>query len=406
MDYEKKYKETLERAKSIKDSIIASHNKESARYYTGFINNIFPELKESEDERIRKAIIEQLKSRGQGSFAGYPMPDILAWLEKQKDLTKEGIIKQLEEEFYACGTTPKWFHDTVQGAINHGRAEALGEIKAHEPVSTIEQKEQKPIPKFKVGDCIYDKRDSYNRNVIREVGEDYYINAFAQKMDMAYTDANFEFLEHLDNDIPNSKPLDLSEKIEELCSKYPLNKDVMSEQVLSAYHQGLTLGATKIAEYLGAQKPAEGTALQKAFIGSKIDYTLEEKCDASDYADAILPTSVAYGENEEEYKLHKIIEAAFIAGQKKESKFAEWSEEDEKMFELLRTCVCRCINDDRFDYAEREQISRRLIPFIERLKSLRLHPHWKPSEEQMCELNWASKLSPVLESLYDDLKKL
>ena len=33
-------------------------------------------------------------------------------------------------------------------------------------------------------------------------------------------------------------------------------------------------------------------------------------------------------------------------------------------------------------------------------------PHWKPSEEQMCELNWASKLSPVLESLYSDLKKL
>ena len=58
----------------------------------------------------------------------YERDECLAYLEKQKDLTKEGIIKQLEEEFYACGTTPKWFHDTVQGAINHGRAEALGEI--------------------------------------------------------------------------------------------------------------------------------------------------------------------------------------------------------------------------------------------------------------------------------------
>lgn len=57
---------------------------------------------------------------------------------------------------------------------------------------------------------------------------------------------------------------------------------------------------------------------------------------------------------------------------------AEWNEEDEKMFELLHTCVCRCINDERFDYAEREQISRRLIPFLERIKSLR--PHWKPSD--------------------------
>lgn len=68
------------------------------------------------------------------------------------------------------------------------------------------------------------------------------------------------------------------------------------------------------------QPLAENTALHKAFISSKIDYALEEKCDASDYADTILPTSVTYGENEEEYKLHKIIEAAFIAGQKKKQK--------------------------------------------------------------------------------------
>ena len=76
--------------------------------------------------------------------------------------------------------------------------------------------EQKPIdkvePKFKVGDCIYDKRDSYNRNVIREVGKDYYINAFAQKMDMAYTNANFEFLKHLEDDHIDSKPAAWSEE--------------------------------------------------------------------------------------------------------------------------------------------------------------------------------------------------
>lgn len=98
----------------------------------------------------------------------------------------------------------------------------------------------------------------------------------------------------------------------------------------------------------------------------------------------------------------------------------EWSKEDEKTFELLHTCVCRCINDDRFDYAEREQISRRLIPFIERLKSLRPQLHWKPSEEQMrCLLDCVSKAKEIhnasvggydayriLVSLYNDLTKL
>lgn len=55
--------------------------------------------------------------------------------------------------------------------------------------------------------------------------------------------------------------------------------------------------------------------LQNAFDKSKKDYTLEEKIKASDYAESILPTSIIYGESEEEYKLHTIIEAAFIAGQ-------------------------------------------------------------------------------------------
>lgn len=88
--------------------------------------------------------------------------------------------------------------------------------------------------------------------------------------------------------------------------------------------------------YLEKQKEkklAESAALQKAFISSKTDYTLEEKCDASDYADAILPTSVADGENEEEYKLHKIIEAAFIAGRKKEQKPVHTAKE---MWEEMR----------------------------------------------------------------------
>jgi hypothetical protein len=118
------------------------------------------------------------------------------------------------------------------------------------------------------------------------------------------------------------------------------------------------------------QKPAEGTALQKAFIISKKDYTLEEKCDASDYADAILPTSVAYGENEEEYKLHKIIEAAFIAGQKKEQKPAEWSEEDRR---ILKGIIGLIDHDQHYGVSNKEM--------IDWLKSLRPQPKQEWSEE-------------------------
>ena len=83
---------------------------------------------------------------------------------------------------------------------------------------------------------------------------------------------------------------------------------------------------------------------------------------------------------------HKAL--AYLEKQK-EQKPAEWSKEDEKKFELLLTCVCRCINDSRVDYEERKQISKKLVPFIERLKSLRLQPHWKPSSLELSALRTA-----------------
>ena len=77
MNYEKKYKEALERAKnyySTTDSVAD----------TELIELIFPELKESEDERIRKEIIAFLTCyhTGQGNSVKYD-DDWIAWLEKQ-----------------------------------------------------------------------------------------------------------------------------------------------------------------------------------------------------------------------------------------------------------------------------------------------------------------------------------
>ena len=73
MDYEKKYKEALERAKSYKE-----HDVRCA------LEEIFPELKESEDEKIRKEIISHLQYLG--NYCQESMPNVnewIAWLEKQ-----------------------------------------------------------------------------------------------------------------------------------------------------------------------------------------------------------------------------------------------------------------------------------------------------------------------------------
>lgn len=69
MDYEKRYKEALERAREL-------YSQHWVEWSDKDIENIFPELKESEDEKVRKEIIEYIK-------IGTYREDWIAWLEKQ-----------------------------------------------------------------------------------------------------------------------------------------------------------------------------------------------------------------------------------------------------------------------------------------------------------------------------------
>lgn len=81
MNYEQKYKDALERAKGLLEGM------DEGDYFasSGDIENIFPELKESVDERIRKALKQGFFEYGNSftTFGGIQVGDILAWLEKQ-----------------------------------------------------------------------------------------------------------------------------------------------------------------------------------------------------------------------------------------------------------------------------------------------------------------------------------
>ena len=81
MDYEKLYKEALERAKKeLKEC--GSPDWYSAKQ----ICRIFPELHESEDERIRRKFIEALKGCGFTHFDNdFTIQEAIAWLEKQSE---------------------------------------------------------------------------------------------------------------------------------------------------------------------------------------------------------------------------------------------------------------------------------------------------------------------------------
>lgn len=125
MNYEEKYKEALERAKKVKHDI----ENIGCSMAPDILEVIFPELAESEDERIRRKMIEHFKAKTKETWCNMPVKDIIAYLEKQKDLTTENIYKhsrermsfwngQQKEQKPAEWTLPKDFEEAVYKVAN------------------------------------------------------------------------------------------------------------------------------------------------------------------------------------------------------------------------------------------------------------------------------------------------
>jgi hypothetical protein len=82
MDYKEKYKQAL---------ITAKETYDTQPMYRDWLEKMFPELKESEDEKVRKILFEFFKNYkeqdtcGSETFNGIPTDNILAWLEKQNE---------------------------------------------------------------------------------------------------------------------------------------------------------------------------------------------------------------------------------------------------------------------------------------------------------------------------------
>lgn len=192
----KAYDEAIKRAKTLYD------NNQPISGSNVIINNIFPELKESEDERIRKEI-----------YWFFTQPDTvcderwIAWLEKQKavdvlDAEEREFADNVNsyrkdmDEFYKKGydagreAEKQYWLEKQDGQKPQGKS-ALEAIK-EEKVDNANKVE----PKFKVGDFIQFNGIGHTRYTIKEVcGLSHYINTCNKRMDMSYTDANFELVE-------------------------------------------------------------------------------------------------------------------------------------------------------------------------------------------------------------------
>ena len=91
MDYKKSYNEALERAKAIYQD---KYKPETAATIAEVLQNVFPELVESEDERMRKRLLNLFKGCPWDSIDDGMLKrdDIINWLEKQGE--QKGSAKE------------------------------------------------------------------------------------------------------------------------------------------------------------------------------------------------------------------------------------------------------------------------------------------------------------------------
>ena len=131
MDYEKAYKEALERAKKV-------HKYSSDIAEIKRMEDIFPELKESEDEKIRKAQLDYWRSVGGKEWHGVPVQETIAWLEKQGEKEKSPFNKQRLMEV----AQPETFEEQVEHWQRMGKiAESEWFKKTHENMSVLDELE-------------------------------------------------------------------------------------------------------------------------------------------------------------------------------------------------------------------------------------------------------------------------
>lgn len=127
MDDKNKYNNALEK---LQEALAPKDGREISGLTRGCIEEIFPELKESEDERIRRNIIAALK--GEGYYNCDLTNECISWLEKQQSV--EEIVERCKKSWYnegkiagiAEGLTDEekyqqGWHDAIekQGGQNH-----------------------------------------------------------------------------------------------------------------------------------------------------------------------------------------------------------------------------------------------------------------------------------------------
>lgn len=376
----KAYDEAIKKAKEIKEKIVYSHlSTESCKAGSEYIDTTIPELAESKDEKIMKAILiylDWLDGRKDCQPKGdYTIRDMIAYLEKQKELP---FVKDV-----MLGYPGLYFYD---GERMHFRGSPAMEEK---------QKEQKPVE-------VDESTKRLNDNWMKQHFDDYKEQKPAEPagklsreeylyqllIDQLITYSDYEYLtEH--------KPTDdkaFEEWIDDWWKHNKVNNPDSYDKgdEIQFDEQGFKNFCRGIRN-MYQQKPAEWSE-EDELMRTVVIQTLE-----TFGGRGTTGMQIAWLKSLRPQHHKEIYQAA-----KRDLtiKFMNYLDENRPAGKMsLSNGECEDI-----DKAFKENDWAKIIRYIEKYQ-----PHWKPSEEQMCALK---RYSPVhhpdvhLVSLYDDLKKL
>ena len=156
MDYEKKYKETIAWIDTIMSTLTKEQQEDALE--------IFPELTESEDERIRNEIIDYLSTADDKELI--PYESWIAWLEKQDKKLPVGFyyVNSKGEKFYS--DTFK-YGDVILHVEKQCDQKSQRMISAEAKEAMYDKPANKVEPKFNVGDWVVYYRNDSSREVLQ-----------------------------------------------------------------------------------------------------------------------------------------------------------------------------------------------------------------------------------------------
>ena len=147
MDYEKAYKQALERARKLYNEAMTNDYVSDMEDY----EQIFPEHSESEDEKIRKEMFDFFNQLEDKKLRGVDISSWIAWLEKQKPIEVDGDEYGIDGLWHAVRILKKTL-GTVEGyQSDDGMLEHKAAITAVEKLKT-----QKPAERSKENEKMFE----------------------------------------------------------------------------------------------------------------------------------------------------------------------------------------------------------------------------------------------------------